>query len=159
MKVRFPLSMKSSRVVVDVTKTKKHVYQGGSASSKTTITVMLATSAAGHYIRPMVVYAGVQPRTELREHFHEVMPDAIFANTEEWWMNQQLFVDWLQKFNEDLITRRVLKPRSSSSWRSFGTHLDSSGRVLFDERNIPVYAVPTFDSCDAATRSGVNGKY
>ena len=106
----FPLSMKSSRVVVDVTKTKKHVYQGGSASSKTTITVMLATSAAGHYIRPMVVYSGVQPRTELREHFHEVMPDVIFANTESGWMNQQLFVDWLQKFNEDLITRRVLKP-------------------------------------------------
>ena len=106
----FPLSMKSSRVVVDVTKTKKHVYQGGSASSKTTITVMLATSAAGHYIRPMVVYSGVQPRTELREHFHKVMPDAIFANTESGWMNQQLFVDWLQKFNEDLITRRVLKP-------------------------------------------------
>ena len=57
----FPLSMKSSRVV-DVTKTKKYVYQGGSALSKTTITVMLATSAAGHYIRPMVVYSGVQPR-------------------------------------------------------------------------------------------------
>ena len=59
----FSLLMKSSRVVVDITKTKKHIYQGGSASSKTTITVMLATSAVGHYIRLMVVYSGVQQRT------------------------------------------------------------------------------------------------
>ena len=58
----FSLSPRPPKVLADVTQ--RHVYQSGYASSKMQITVMLAASPVSHYIRPMVVYAGVQPRNE-----------------------------------------------------------------------------------------------
>ena len=59
----FPLAPKPGKVIA--MKTDKHVYQAGTSSKKTQITMLICCSASGHYIPPLVVYPGVQPRVEL----------------------------------------------------------------------------------------------
>ena len=59
MRVGFPLAPKSKKVIV--LKTDKHVYQGGVTSKK--IMVLIAASASGHYVKPLIIYPGVQLRT------------------------------------------------------------------------------------------------
>ena len=53
----FPLALKMKKVIAS--KHDKHVYQGGTTSIKTQITVLLATSATTYYVKPLVVYPGL----------------------------------------------------------------------------------------------------
>ena len=62
-KTGFLMQPKPLKVITH--KDDKHTYQVGTTSKKTQITVMLCNSATGHYIPPLVVYPGVQPRLEL----------------------------------------------------------------------------------------------
>ena len=55
----FPLAPKKKKVIAS--KHDKHVYQGGMTSNKTQIIILLATSATAHYVKPLVMYPGVQP--------------------------------------------------------------------------------------------------
>ena len=48
-----------------------HVYQAGTSSSKNQITALLAS---GHFIPPVIVYPGVQPRMQLHDEFHATLP-------------------------------------------------------------------------------------
>ena len=50
-----------------------HVYQAGTSSSKTQITALIASSAAGHFIPLMIEYPGVQLRTQLCDDFHATL--------------------------------------------------------------------------------------
>ena len=68
MKWRFLLVPKTKKVIAS--KHDKHVYQGRTTSNKTQIMVLLAVSATAHYVKPLVVYLGVQPRRELCDDFH-----------------------------------------------------------------------------------------
>ena len=105
----FPLAPKPHKVLVE--RGQSHVYQSGVANTKTQITVLLCASAVGHYTKPLVVYPGVQPRTELRETFHDTFPEGLFGNSESGWMDSKLFVEWLENgFNECIIRRKVTKP-------------------------------------------------
>ena len=89
----------------------KHVYQGGTTSNKTQITVLLAVSATAHYVKPLVVYPGVQPRRELRDDFHNRFPEGLFGNSPSGWMDTELFHSWLENgFNESIVERCVKKP-------------------------------------------------
>ena len=85
---------KSQKVIAH--KEDRHTYQAGTSSHKTQITVMLACSAMGHYIPPLVVYPGVQPLVELRQKFHRVFPEGLFGNSESSWMETRLFFEYLQ---------------------------------------------------------------
>ena len=80
----FSLPPRPPKVLADVTQC--HVDQSGYASTKTQITIMLVASPVGHYIWPMVVYAGVQPRNKLRKKFHEMFPEGLFGNRENGWI-------------------------------------------------------------------------
>ena len=71
-KTGFPMAPKPAKVIVG--KGKAHVYQADTSSSKTQITALLTSSAAGHFIPPMIVYPGVQPRMQLYDEFHVTLP-------------------------------------------------------------------------------------
>ena len=64
----FPMAPKPGKVLAS--KGDAHVYQASTSLSKAQITTLLAASASGHYIPPMIVYPGVQPHNQLRENFH-----------------------------------------------------------------------------------------
>ena len=105
----FPLAPKPKKVIVERGGT--HHYQSGIANTKAQITVLLCCSAVGHYTKPLVVYPGVQPRTELRQHFHDTFNEGLFGNSESGWMDTKLFADWLENgFNDCIVRRRVTKP-------------------------------------------------
>ena len=55
-KTRFPLAPKMKKVIAS--KCDKHLYQNGTTSNKTLITILLATSVTTHYVKPLVVYPG-----------------------------------------------------------------------------------------------------
>ena len=106
----FSLAPPSGKVLVNKNQG-HHTYQAGYPSTKQQITVLLCASASGHYTRPLVVYAGVLPRVDLREHFHRTFPEGIFGNTESGWMDGKLFAEWLETgFDADITRRNVTKP-------------------------------------------------
>ena len=97
----FPLALKPKKVIVE--RGGNHHYQSGIANTKAQITVLLCASTVGHYTKPLVVYPGVQPRTELRQHFHDTFGEGLFGNSESGWMDTKLFAEWLDHgFNEDI---------------------------------------------------------
>ena len=108
-KTGFLLAPKMKKVIVS--KCDKHVYQGGTTSNKTQITVLLATSAAADYVKPLVVYPGVQLRCELHDDYHRRFPEGLFRNIPSGWMDTELFHSWLENgFSEGLIEQHVRKP-------------------------------------------------
>ena len=89
---------------VIVSKHDKHVYQGGTTLNKTQITVLLSASATTHYVKPLVVYPGIQPRRELHDDYDCRFPEGLFGNSPSGWMDTELFHSWLENgFNESLI--------------------------------------------------------
>ena len=87
------------------------MYQGGTTSSKTQITDLLAVSATAHYVKPLVVYLSVQPRRELHDDFHNRFPEGLFGNSPSGWMDTELFHSWLENgFKESIVERHVKKP-------------------------------------------------
>ena len=75
------------------------------------ITVLIRTSASGHYIKPLVVYPGVQPRMQLQEDFHNKSPGGLFGNSSNGWMDGTLFLSWLEfGINEGITKCNVRKP-------------------------------------------------
>ena len=92
-------------------KTDKHVCQAETSSKKMQITTLICCSASEHYIHPLVVYPGVQPRVELRETFHRVFPGALFRNSESGWMDSRLFREYLENgFDVALAENKVRRP-------------------------------------------------
>ena len=85
----FPLAPKPRKVLVNIGNTKHH-YQAGFANTKAQITVLLCSNASGHYASPLAIYPGVQPRNELRNHFHETFKEGLFGNSESRWMDLKL---------------------------------------------------------------------
>ena len=78
----FLLVPKTKKVITS--KHDKLVYQGGTTSNKTQITVLLAVSATAHYVKPLVVYPGVQLRYKLRDDFHNRFPEGLFGWTQNY---------------------------------------------------------------------------
>ena len=87
-KTGFPLAPNSGKVIAH--RSDKHIYQSGTLSNKMQITVLIGTSASGHYIKPLVVYPGVQPHTKLWEDFHNKFPGGLFGNSSNGWMDRTL---------------------------------------------------------------------
>ena len=73
----FLMAPKPGKVIAG--KGEAHVYQAGTSSLKNQITALLMSSAAGHFILPMIVYPGVQPRMQLCNEFHVTSPWGIFG--------------------------------------------------------------------------------
>ena len=105
----FPMAPKLGKVIAG--KGEAHVYQAGTSSSKTQITALIASSAAGHFIPPMIVYPGVQPRTQLCDDFHATLQQGLFRNPPSSWMDSDLFVSWLENgFMKGIKERGVMLP-------------------------------------------------
>ena len=81
----FPPAPKTKKVIAS--KHDKHVYQGGMTSNKTQITVLLVTSATAHYVKPLVMYPGVQLRHELCDDYHCRFPEGLFRNSPSGWID------------------------------------------------------------------------
>ena len=102
----FPLAPKPKKIIIE--RGGNHHYQTGIANTKAQIT---SASTVGHYTKPLVVYPGVQPQTELCQHFHDTFNEGLFGNSESGWMDTKLFAEWLEHgFNEDIKQRSVTKP-------------------------------------------------
>ena len=105
----FPLAPKPKKVIVE--RGGNHHYQSGITNMKAQITVLLCASAVGHYTKPLIVYPGVQPQIELRQHFHDTFNEGLFRNSESGWMDTKLFAEWLEHgFNEDIKQCNITKP-------------------------------------------------
>lgn len=87
----FPLCIKSGKVLAGVGS--KHVYQVVT-NNKTQITVMACFNALGDYLPPLIVYPGQRLRDVGLSSFTE----AIFGQTENGWMDADLFVAFLEHF-------------------------------------------------------------
>ena len=106
---RFPLVPKLKKVIA--LKIDKHVYQGGVTSNKMQITVLIAASASGHYVKPLVVNPGVQPQTQLCKDFHREFPGGLFGNSPSGWMDGCLFSSWIEHgFHTSMEEQKVQKP-------------------------------------------------
>ena len=105
----FPLAPKSGKVIAH--RSDKHIYQGGTLSNKMQIMIPIGTSASGHYIKPLVVYPGVQPHTQLWEDFHNKFPSGLFSNSSNGWVDGTLFQYWLEfEFNKEITKHNVRRP-------------------------------------------------
>ena len=68
-------------------------------------------SAAGHYTKPLIVFPGVLLRVELRNRFYKTFLQGLFGNSENGWMDSELFAQWLENgFNVDITQQRITKP-------------------------------------------------
>ena len=102
----FPLAPRPGRVIASTKQ--PHVYQFGS-SSKQQITVLVAASASAHYISPLVVFPGTNFRQTFMEHFYNELPDAVFGRSGNGWMDQELFLNWLQSGFDPECTKKGIK--------------------------------------------------
>ena len=102
---------------------------------------MLACSATGHYIPPLVVYPGVQPRVELREKFHRVFPEGLFGNSESGWMETRLFFEYLQNGFEPALTRRNVRRPMLLLVDGARCHLSIQASEFCEENGIYMYTL------------------
>ena len=91
----FPMALKLGKVIAG--KGQMLVYQASTSSSKNQITALLASSATGHYILPMIVYPEVQPWMQLHDEFLKSFPQGLFGNSASSWMDSDFFISWLEK--------------------------------------------------------------
>ena len=59
----------------------------------------------------MIVYPGVQPRTQLCDEFHKRFPWGLFGNSASSWVDSDLFVSWLENgFMKSIKERGMTLP-------------------------------------------------
>lgn len=86
----FPLSAKFGCVLAP--KGIKHVYQR--TGDKTQLTVIACTNASGQFMPPMTVY----PLKRLVNVGQADFTEAIYARSDNGWMNSEVFLLFLQQF-------------------------------------------------------------
>lgn len=100
----FPLNPKGGKVLA--MKGCSNVYQVTS-SDKSQITVLACMSASGHYVTPMIVYAGQRFSYNPLDGFDE----AVMGRSENGWMDTELFKTWLSDvFVKDINQQNLKKP-------------------------------------------------
>ena len=105
------------------------------------VTVLLGTSATTHYVKPLVMYPGVQPRCELCDDCHRRFPEGLFGNSPSGWMDTELFHLWLENgFNESLIERCAKKPVLLFISEA-KCHISIQAREFCEENNIILYTL------------------
>ena len=82
-----------------------HVYQI-CTSNKTQITVLACFNAIGYYIPPLIDYPGERFRDSGIHDFDE----AIYGHTSSGWMDSELFVSYLEHFNDLVSKHNIPKP-------------------------------------------------
>ena len=71
------------------------------------MTIMAASSAAGHYIQPMIIYPGQRFSYNPLEGFEK----AALGRSENGWMDSELFTSWLKEvFIPGVEARHIKKP-------------------------------------------------
>ena len=96
---------KPGKVVTEVGR--RNVYAVTSAERGKTHTILSCVSASGYVLPPMMVY----PRKKaVPDHIKKgALPNTFFRNTENGWMNNDLFLQWFQFFLQNIPpTRPVL---------------------------------------------------
>ena len=102
----FPIAPKPPKVICEAGA--PNVYARGSPS-KQTITTLLCASAAGMYVRPMIIYPGTNFRKEFMTKFFEHIPDGEFGHSPSGWMDQSLFLQWLRNVFDPTLTVMGIK--------------------------------------------------
>ena len=132
----FPIAPKPVKIIAE--KGMPNVYACGS-SSKQTITVLLCTCAAGYYVKPMVVYPGVNFKHEFINKFFEVLGGVEFGRSHNDWMDQELFLQWLRNVFEPTISRLSLRQPILLVIDGGKVHLSIYASEFCDEHNIILY--------------------
>ena len=73
------------------------------------ITTLLCASAAGTYVRLMIVYLGTNFRKEFMTKFFEHIPYGEFGHSPSGWMDQSLFLQWLGNVFDPTLTAMGIK--------------------------------------------------
>ena len=134
----FPISPKPPKIIAE--KGAPNVYARGS-SSKQTITALLCASAAGTYLRPMIVYPGTNFRREFITKFFDNIPDGEFGHSHSGWMDQTLFLQWLSNvFEPTMTTLRIRRPVLLFI-DGARVHLSLEISEFCDENNIILYVL------------------
>ena len=95
----FPIAPKPPKVICEAGT--PNVYPRGSLS-KQMITTLLCASAAGTYVRPMIIYLGTNFRKDFMTKFFEHIPDGEFGHSPSDWMDQLLFLQWLRQHGSNI---------------------------------------------------------
>ncbi|GFO19616.1 LOW QUALITY PROTEIN: tigger transposable element-derived protein 6-like protein [Plakobranchus ocellatus] len=118
----------------------KFVYQVGS-EAKTLITALICCSATGHYTWPMLIYPGTQ--------FRGIKPQEVFeqsfkGRSENGWINQNLFFEWLKLVFVPQTTH-IKKPLLLLV-DGHVSHQSLQTSSLCDENQIILYCLPPHSS-------------
>ena len=132
----FPIAPKPVQVLAD--KGDPHIYQQGS-SDKSLITALLVISAAGTYVRPMLIFPGKIFRTDFYNRFYEAIPTGQFGHSKNGWIDTELFVDWLKLvFEPHLVTNNITRPVLLFV-DGARVHISLEASEFCDEKNILLY--------------------
>ena len=134
----FPIAPKPPKIIAE--RGTPNVYARGS-SSKQTITVMLCACAAGYYVKPMIIYPGINFKREFMEKFFHVLGDVEFGRSHNGWMDQELFHQWLQNVFEPTISRLNLKRPVLLIIDGAKVHLSLFASEFCDQHNIIMYTL------------------
>ena len=134
----FPIAPKPPKIICEVGA--PNVYARGS-SSKQTITTLLCASAAGTYVRPMIVYPGTNFKREFMTKFFKKIPGGEFGHSPSGWMDQTLFLQWLRNVFDPTLT--VMKITRPVLLIIDGAHVHLSLWIseFCDEKNIILYVL------------------
>ena len=131
--MRFPIAPKPIKIIAE--KGTQNVYAHES-SLKQKITVLLCICAAGYYVKPMVMYPSVNFKQEFINKFFEVLRDVEFGQSHNGWMDQELFLQWLQNIFEPTILTLSLRQPVLLVIDGVKVHLSIYASEFCDEHNV-----------------------
>ena len=134
----FPIAPKPPKVICEAGA--PNVYAHGS-SSKQMITTLLCASAAGTYVRPMIIYPATNFRKEFMTKFFEHIPDGDFGHSPSGWMDQLLFLQWLCNVFDPTITTMGIKKPVLLIIDGALVHLSLWISEFCDDKNIILYVL------------------
>ena len=114
-----------------------HVYSITSAEKGKTHTIMLCVSGAGQVLPSMMVYPRKQ---KVPDHLKSgCVPDTLFANSENGWINSELFLEWFKFFLSSITsTRPVILIQDGHA-----SHISIPLIELAQKNNVHLLCLPT----------------
>ncbi len=130
-------------------------------SDKKVTTLLACFSAVGHFVPPFIVFPGkYMPR---KENPCDKFDEAVFCMAETGFMNQALFVEFLEFFDKEITTRGIKRPVLLLVDGS-STHISLEASEFCHNRGICLYcflpnATHIQQPCDVALNSPLKTNY
>ena len=114
-----------------------HVYSITSAERGKTHTIVSCVSGAGQVLPPMMIYPRKQ---KVPDHIKSgCVPNTLFANSENGWINSELFLEWFKFFLSNIpSTRPIILIQDGHT-----SHLSIPLIELAQENNVHLLCLPS----------------